>query len=232
LKFADAACYEAKYNGRNQYKIYGKQDERILMRTEQMNWLSRINLAFEENKFVLFAQIIVPTNPDSSLKKSYEILIRIKENGQLIPPGLFLPAAERYDQMIAIDRWVVKNTIDRIKNEAKFLDEIDHVSINLSCQSLSNNSFLNFLVGEISDADLSEKICLEITETAVINNLSQVKKAILILHGMGVRFSLDDFGSGLSSFAYLKNLNVDYLKIDGMFVKNIIKIISTSFGRG
>jgi len=202
------------------------------MRTEQMNWLSRINLAFEENKFVLFAQIIVPTNPDSSLKKSYEILIRIKENGQLIPPGLFLPAAERYDQMIAIDRWVVKNTIDRIKNEAKFLDEIDHVSINLSCQSLSNNSFLNFLVGEISDADLSEKICLEITETAVINNLSQVKKAILILHGMGVRFSLDDFGSGLSSFAYLKNLNVDYLKIDGMFVKNIIKIISTSFGRG
>lgn len=218
---ADSACYEAKESGRNCYKIYFDKGASFISRSEQMSWLSRINDALINNKFVLYAQIIQPSSKNSNLLPSYEILVRMRDGDELVPPGAFLPAAERYDQVEDIDKWVVVNTINLLSNQHEFLKTIDHISINLSCLSLSDGHFLKFLVDTISDAELEGKICLEITETAAINNLSNIQKAIKILRAMGVRFSLDDFGSGMSSFAYLKSLNVDYLKIDGVFVRDI-----------
>jgi diguanylate cyclase (GGDEF)-like protein/PAS domain S-box-containing protein len=222
LKSADSACYAAKDRGRNTVVIYSPSDNEIVNRQEQMNWVSKLTQSLEHDHFVLYAQPIVATNDTESNKISYEILLRMTEGEKVIPPGAFLPAAERYNKITQIDRWVVSNTLSMIKDQHEFLENTDHVSINLSGVSLADISFMNFLVDEIDRSNLQNKICFEITETAAVTNLSAATRAINILHGMGIRFSLDDFGSGLSSFAYLKNLQVDYLKIDGHFVKDIV----------
>jgi len=221
MSLADLACHVAKEGGRNKVRIYEENDQILKSHAEQMDWLSRITHALENDRFILYAQPIKPTNQNASSKTSYELLIRLDQGENLIPPCEFLPAAERYNQIIAIDRWVVLKTISMLKNQASFLDNIDHVSINLSGQSLASKKFCKFLVYEIGLSDLSEKICFEITETAAINDLVTATKRIASLKEMGVRFSLDDFGSGLSSFGYLRTLDIDYLKIDGQFVKNI-----------
>jgi len=222
LKSADSACYAAKDRGRNTVVIYSPSDNEIANRQEQMNWVSKLTQCLEHNQFVLYAQPIVATNDTESNNISYEILLRMTEGEKIIPPGAFLPAAERYNKITQIDRWVVSNTLSMIKDQHEFLEKTDHVSINLSGVSLADTSFMKFLADEIDRSDLQNKICFEITETAAVTNLSAATRAINILHGMGIRFSLDDFGSGLSSFAYLKNLRVDYLKIDGHFVKDIV----------
>ena len=222
LRFADSACYAAKDAGRNQFKVHTYNDKDLKIRTDEMDWLAIINTALEQNLFVLYAQIIVPTDSDSELKPHYELLLRMNLNGEIIPPGAFLPSAERYHQMIDVDRYVISNAVSLMKKNLPFLESIDHVSINLSALSLENEDFLTFLLDEIGHAGFPDKICLEVTETAIINKLSNVKKAIKELREIGVRFSLDDFGSGQSSYAYLKNLDVDFLKIDGYFVKDIL----------
>ena len=222
LKSADSACYAAKDRGRNTVVVYSPSDNEIVSRREQMNWVSKLTQCLEQDQFVLYAQPIVATNDPESKNSSYEILLRMTEGEKIIPPGAFLPAAERYNKITQIDRWVVSNTLSMIKDQHEFLENTDHVSINLSGVSLADTSFMKFLVDEIDRSDLQNKICFEITETAAVTNLSAATKAINLLHGMGIRFSLDDFGSGLSSFAYLKNLRVDYLKIDGHFVKDIV----------
>ncbi len=221
LKHADSACYEAKEGGRNRFCIYTENDQAFKTRSEQMDWVSRINTALRDDLFVLYAQAIVPVNPDSSSKPGYELLIRMLENGKIIPPFAFIPAAERYNLMIEIDRWVINKAISIIQNAPDFSDRIDHIAINLSGQSLADKDFIQFMVDKLDKSQLHEKICLEITETAAIGNITNARRCIEILHGMGMRFALDDFGSGLSSFSYLKTLDVDYLKIDGTFVKNI-----------
>jgi diguanylate cyclase (GGDEF)-like protein len=218
---ADIACHVAKEDGRNKVRVYEDKDQTVKYREKQMDWLSKITQALDDDRFILYAQPISPTNKDSTSKISYELLVRIIQGENIIPPGEFLPAAERYNQIIAIDRWVVSKAISMLENQTEFLDNIDHVSINLSCQSLASKKFLEYLVDEVDRSDLSEKICFEITETAVISDLVTATRSISILKGMGIRFSLDDFGSGLSSFAYLRTLDVDYLKIDGLFVRNI-----------
>lgn len=221
MSLADLACHVAKESGRNKVLIYESDDAILKSRAEQMDWLSRITQAIENDRFVLYAQPIVPANKNSSSKTSYELLIRLGQGSSVIQPCEFLPAAERYNQIIAIDRWVVLKTISLLLNQKSFLEKVDHVSINLSGQSLASEKFCKFLVYEVGLSELSEKICFEITETAAINDLVTATKRIASLREMGVRFSLDDFGSGLSSFAYLRILDVDYLKIDGLFVKNI-----------
>lgn len=221
MAHADLACFAAKEDGRNKVRIYEDNDQILKFRSKQMDWLSRITQALEDDHFILYAQPIVPTNQTSSSRISYELLIRIVHGEKIILPGKFLPAAERYNQMIAIDRWVVSTATSMLKKQTEFLENIDHISINLSGQSLASKSFLRFLIDEIDRSNISEKICFEITETAAISNLITATRSISILKGMGVRFSLDDFGSGLSSYAYLRTLDVDYLKIDGLFVKNI-----------
>jgi diguanylate cyclase (GGDEF)-like protein len=224
LKQIDSACYAAKDAGRNRYHFYNESDKKLVQRKKEMDWIVRLDRGHEQNQFTLYAQPIVPVNARRTSKNSYELLIRlIEEDGTIVLPGAFLPAAERYNKMVNIDRWVLSEALSILASNPQFLEHINYCSINISGQSLTDAKFLDFVVDKIaSHEDLATKICFEITETAAIINLLQANRNIAILSGMGLRFSLDDFGSGLSSFGYLKTLPIDYLKIDGMFVRDIV----------
>lgn len=222
LKQADTACYMAKDLGRNRIHIYHADDSEIVQRQGEIQWVSRINQAIEENRFCLYAQPIKSLGNDHH--EHYELLIRlIDENQETIPPGAFLSAAERFNLIEKIDSWVINNALNILEANQSFLNKIDFVSINLSGQSITKKEFLEFIITKLESSDINgEKICFEITETAAISNLSIAMKFISTLKEKNCRFALDDFGSGLSSFAYLKSLSVDFLKIDGMFVKDIV----------
>ena len=223
LKNADAACYMAKDLGRNRIHVYHAEDSEIAQRHGEMQWVTRITHALEENRFCLYAQTIAPLS-NSSTKEHYELLVRmIDEQGNLVPPGAFMPAAERYDLISTLDHWIVDHALTLLGNNPVFLDKIDFISINLSGPSLTNPEILTFITRRLKESgQLGKKICFEITETAAITNLNRATEFIAALKAFGCRFALDDFGSGLSSFGYLKNLPVDFLKIDGMFVKDIV----------
>ncbi len=219
LGVADSACYAAKKDGGNHICAHLPDDSDMIERNTQLGWVSRIHLALEEKRFVLHIQRIKCLTTGDELHG--ELLIRMRgEDGVLYPPGLFLAAAERYHLMPKVDRWVVGEALSIIARKGATLPYM--YSINLSGQTLSEDDFLEYVINQIKRYGVDAScICFEITETAVIANLNKARQFMHALRDIGCRFSLDDFGSGLSSFSYLKNLDVDFLKIDGMFVKTI-----------
>ena len=222
LSAADTACYMAKDRGRNRVCVHRAQDAEVRRLHGEAEWISRLTRAFEENRFQLFYQKIIPLHSD--LHPDYrEILLRlIDEKGNLVPPMAFIPAAERYHLMPSIDRWVMRTLFSWMKSHPKPPDNI-YYSINLSGQSLRDDAFADFVEDQFQlSGVLPTRICFEITETAAIANLAQAMRMMSKLQALGCGFSLDDFGSGMSSFAYLKNLPVDCIKVDGAFVRDML----------
>ncbi len=224
LRQADAACFAAKDSGRNRVYQVKENDENLARTQGEMHWVSRIQRAIEEDEFVLHAQPIVPLQPSTEVQR-VEILIRLRDYSvdRLVPPGAFFSSIERYGLSARLDRWVSQTLIKHASVYREMFGDETSYWINLSGHSLSDPEFLSFLEAEISSTGLPPgTLNFEVTETAVISNLNAATEAMGRLRQLGCSFALDDFGSGVSSFGYLRKLPVDFVKIDGTFVKNLL----------
>jgi len=230
MRAADTGCYVAKDSGRNRIHVFREDDEQLARRHGEMQWVVQIQRALDEDRFLLeympVAALSAPgvsaaTHPEGPC---YELLLRMQDDrGSVIPPGAFLPAAERYNLCYRIDRWVVANAFQWLAGHPAHLRELGLCSINLSARALADEQFLVFLDRQFRSARISpRKIGFELAEKAVMGNLAGATRFIKVLKEWGCRVALDDFGNGLASFAYLKSLPVDWLKIDGTFVKDIV----------
>jgi EAL domain-containing protein (putative c-di-GMP-specific phosphodiesterase class I) len=223
LSAADSACYVAKQQGRGRIHVYSARDEVMARQRGEIQWLQKLQSALKENQFELFVQPVIAVG--SSIRKgpAAELLLRMRdESGKVITPASFLAAAERYHLMSHIDRWVVQSALSAIAGGTPHLPEGRVCSINLSGQTLGDEDFLEFTVDILDHTGVSPaKICFEVTEAAVLNNLEQARRFVNVLHGMGCQFALDNFGSGIGSVANLKHLSIDYLKIDGAFTRDL-----------
>lgn len=222
---ADTACHAAKELGGHCIKVQSDQDKDLAQQQSDMEWSVKLNSALEKNQFVLYGQPIEPLTDDAEKGLHFEILIRLAGHGaQHILPSVFIPAAERFKAMPRIDRWVVKNSFAYLAGKKGFSEYISSCAINLSGNTLSDPDFIGFVRDQLKESKIPGKLIIfEITETAAIHNFSQALSFIEEMQRLGCRFALDDFGSGLSSFGYLKKLSIDYLKIDGAFVRDMHK---------
>lgn len=234
LNAADVACYTAKNKGRNCVHVYQADNSEVVKSKSEMQWVAQINQALENNSFSLYYQPIVPIISTNSNDKHYEVLLRFMDKmGNLTLPMAFIPAAERYDIMPAIDRWVISTLFANLGNSKKeksnncTTQESNRsftYAINLSGATINDNKFIDFLSEQLVLHQIpAQAICFEITETVVTANLAQVASKVRAIKELGFRFALDNFGSSMSSWGYLKNLSIDYLKINGTLIKNIVE---------
>jgi len=223
LQAAETACFAAKEAGRDRIQIYQAGDSELTQRHGVMEFVSQIDKALEEDRFVLNCQKISPIG-DGDEHAHYEILLTVlDDNNEPMPPQDFIVAAETYNRAAAIDRWVIKNAFQWIASNILKLDDLGAFSINVSGNSLNEDGFMEFVLEQFSETRLpASRICFEITETSAIASLTGAIEFMEAMRVTRVQFSLDDFGTGLSSYSYLRNLPVDYLKIDGAFVKDIV----------
>ncbi|EMR11983.1 diguanylate cyclase/phosphodiesterase (GGDEF & EAL domains) with PAS/PAC sensor(s) [Methylophaga lonarensis MPL] len=223
LSQADAACYAAKDRGRNRVHLFQPDDLQAQERQGQIQWASRLQEALDKDLFRLYYQTIIPLEDSDNTMPHYEILARmIGPEGEVIPPGAFIPAAERFGLMPKIDQWVIRNTLAWMGDQLRQNQQPVFCTINLSGASIGRDDCLQLIQEQLEKRKVpANNICFEITETAAIADPANAGRFIAELKRMGCQFALDDFGSGLSSFGYLKQLPVDYLKIDGFFIQDL-----------
>jgi len=219
MSAADIACYAAKDAGRNRIHVYDADG--VSHRHREMQWVSRVTRAAEDNRFELYFQPIVPLGSATG-PSFHELTVRLRDdNGELVPPSEFIPAAERYNVMPVIDRWVVKHALELLKERERQGQPLPMLAVNLSGTSLNEQSFVDFVLASVAEPTIARALCFEITETAAVTSLSNARYLMSELKARGCKFSLDDFGTGVSSFVYLKSLPVDFLKIDGQFISHV-----------
>ena len=223
MSAADSACYVAKQHGRGQVHVYSARDEAVARERGDIQWLRKLQEALHENKFVLATQPIIATGSGTASGPAVEVLIRMPdEHGRTTNSADFLRSAERYQLMPQIDRWVINAVLAAINSGEIKLASNRSCAINISAQTLGDEGFLTFVVDALDHSGVAPgSVCFEVTESAISTNVQYAQRFIEVLHGIGCEFSLDDFGSGLGAFSSLKNLPIDYLKIDGTYTRNL-----------
>jgi diguanylate cyclase (GGDEF)-like protein len=223
IKAVNEACLSAKESGKNRIQVFNEYDNQLTERHDIMEWIGRLNRALDEDKLSLRGQKISSVT-DPTKSSHYEVLLSVEDDdGVMLPPADFIQAAEKYNRMQAVDRWVIKNVFQWLHDNKPSLQDISGLAINLSGHSMNDSHMLEYIFDLFVKLEVPrDKVLFEVTETIAIANMEDAADFIREMRGIGCRFALDDFGSGLSSYAYLKYLPVDYVKIDGAFIRNIV----------